>query len=117
MARGRRCTRRRRHARRGHANVDLEDGDGGEEVDSGGKFLAGPGGGGGINFPRVVIVDTRKYCWGIRKVALNKREVSCGLLMRLSATLLRLNCHRFYNVTRSRRKLPRIKYTGCPEPT
>ncbi|EGI58845.1 hypothetical protein G5I_12958 [Acromyrmex echinatior] len=50
--------RRRRHARWGHANVDLEDGDG-EEVDGGEKFLAGPGGGGGINFPSVVmLIDT-----------------------------------------------------------
>lgn len=39
--RGRRYTRRRRHARWGHANVDLEDGDGGE-VDGGGKFFRGP---------------------------------------------------------------------------
>jgi len=41
--------------------VDLEDGDGGEEVDGGGKFLADPGGGdgGGINFPCVVmLIDT-----------------------------------------------------------
>lgn len=58
--RERRCTRRRRHARWGHANVDLEDDDGREEVDGGGKFLASPGGGcGGINFPRVVmLIDT-----------------------------------------------------------
>lgn len=37
--------------------MDLEDDDG--EVDGGGKFLAGPSGGGGINFPRVVmLIDT-----------------------------------------------------------
>lgn len=38
--------------------MDLQDGDGGE-VDGGGKFLTDPGGGGGINFPRVVmLIDT-----------------------------------------------------------
>jgi len=102
--------------------VDLEDGDG-EEVD-GEKFLAGPGGGGGgINFPSVVmLIDTSTrgsiaavYTKGCAEQTRSVPRPFNALVSDVTALELPsiLQCYALTKKVVG--KLLRIEYTGYPE--